>query len=190
MPVSKVENTDTFTSGLKHQELAMPRSSKLKQRRLDVSGRVIVSGGQLEPKIQKSSRSLLEEKRGEFPQGGAAPLTAVPSAGPRTNGRQAPRSRRAPEPVESSSIEPNFPTMQLVPRSGIDRRSSPAHNDPVLIRLPAVIAICAMSRSCIYEAIKNGTFPAPVKLNGRPSAWIKQEVIQWVNDRIHASRQA
>ncbi|WP_426196948.1 helix-turn-helix transcriptional regulator [Massilia sp. DWR3-1-1] len=79
---------------------------------------------------------------------------------------------------------------QPIPRSGIDRRRTPAHNDPVLIRLPAVIAICAMSRSCIYEAIKNGTFPAPVKLNGRPSASIQQQVINWVNDRIHASRQA
>ncbi|WP_426116061.1 helix-turn-helix transcriptional regulator [Massilia sp. PWRC2] len=80
--------------------------------------------------------------------------------------------------------------MQTMPRSGVDRRSTPAINDPVLIRLPTVIAICAMSRSCIYEAIKSGTFPAPVKLNGRPSAWIRQEVQHWVNDRIHASRRA
>ena len=62
-------------------------------------------------------------------------------------------------------------------------------NDPVLIRLPSVIAICAMSRSCIYEAIKSGSFPAPVKLNGRPSAWVKQEILHWVNERIDDSRQ-
>ncbi|MES3021699.1 MAG: AlpA family transcriptional regulator [Pseudomonadota bacterium] len=80
--------------------------------------------------------------------------------------------------------------MQTLQRCGIDRRATPAIYDPVLIRLPAVMAICALSRSCIYEGVKNGTFPAPVKLGGRPSAWIKQEVQHWVNDRIHVSRQA
>jgi predicted DNA-binding transcriptional regulator AlpA len=78
-----------------------------------------------------------------------------------------------------------MPTMQ---RSGIDRRTRPVIEDPVLIRLSTVIAICALSRSSIYEGIKSGTFPAPVKLNGRPSAWIKQEVQHWINDRITASR--
>lgn len=78
--------------------------------------------------------------------------------------------------------------MQTLPRSGIDRRSTPTNNDPVLIRLPTVMAICALSRSCIYEGIKSGTFPAPVKLNGRPSAWIRQEIQHWINERIYASR--
>ncbi len=80
--------------------------------------------------------------------------------------------------------------MQSVRRSGIDRRMTPTIHDPVLIRLPAVMALCALSRSCIYEGIKSGTFPAPIKLNGRPSAWIKQEIQQWVNARICASREA
>lgn len=75
-------------------------------------------------------------------------------------------------------------------RSGIDRRVTPAIGDPVLIRLPAVIAICALSRSCIYEGIKRGTFPAPVKLNGKPSAWIKQEVQNWINNQIQTSRRS
>ena len=76
------------------------------------------------------------------------------------------------------------------PRSGLDRRKASAIDDPVLIRLPVVMYICALSRSCIYEAIKSGTFPAPVKLNGRPSAWIKQEVQNWVRAQIRASRQS
>lgn len=78
--------------------------------------------------------------------------------------------------------------MPNMPRSGTDRRTNPVIHEPVLIRLSTVIAICAMSRSCIYESIKSGTFPAPVKLNGRPSAWVKQEVQHWINSRIDASR--
>lgn len=76
-----------------------------------------------------------------------------------------------------------------VRRSGIDRRTSPVA-EPVLIRLPEVMAICALSRSGIYERVKNGTFPAPVKLDGRPSAWVRHEVQQWNIRQITASRRS
>lgn len=78
----------------------------------------------------------------------------------------------------------------IVRRSGIERRHTTPVSEPVLIRLPEVMALCALSRSGIYEGIKNKTFPAPVKLNGRPSAWVKQEVPQWINAQIVASRRA
>jgi prophage regulatory protein len=57
-----------------------------------------------------------------------------------------------------------------------------------LIRLKEVLAICGKSRSSVYEAIKKGEFPSPVKLRGRSSAWIKSEVLQWVETCIRASR--
>ena len=77
-----------------------------------------------------------------------------------------------------------------VRRSGIERRMTSPVSDPVLIRLPEVMALCALSRSGIYERIKNGTFPAPVKLDGRPSAWVKHEVQQWNIRQIAATRRA
>jgi prophage regulatory protein len=57
-----------------------------------------------------------------------------------------------------------------------------------LIRLKEVLAICGKSRSSVYDAIKKGEFPSPVKLRGRSSAWIKSEVLQWVEACISASR--
>lgn len=57
-----------------------------------------------------------------------------------------------------------------------------------LIRLKEVLAICGKSRSSVYEAIKKGEFPAPIKLHGRSSAWIKSEILQWVEGCIKASR--
>jgi prophage regulatory protein len=56
------------------------------------------------------------------------------------------------------------------------------------IRLKEVLAICGKSRSSVYEAIKKGEFPAPIKLRGRSSAWIKSEVLQWAEACIRASR--
>jgi prophage regulatory protein len=70
-----------------------------------------------------------------------------------------------------------------------ERRSGirPA-TDVRFIRLKEVLAICGKSRSSMYEAIKKGEFPAPVKLRGRSSAWIKSEVLQWMQSCIEASR--
>ncbi len=81
-------------------------------------------------------------------------------------------------------------SISVVHRSGIDRRVSPPISEPVLIRLPEVIAMCGLSRSSIYKCAKDKTFPAPIKLAGKPSAWIKQEVQQWVNAQVSASRLA
>jgi prophage regulatory protein len=64
-------------------------------------------------------------------------------------------------------------------------------NEPAelrFIRLKEVLAICGKSRSSVYEAIKKGEFPSPVKLRGRSSAWIKSEVLQWAEACVRASR--
>jgi prophage regulatory protein len=62
------------------------------------------------------------------------------------------------------------------------------HTELRLIRLKEVLAICGISRSSVYDAIKKGEFPAPIKLHGRSSAWIKSEILQWVEACIRASR--
>ena len=57
-----------------------------------------------------------------------------------------------------------------------------------LIRLKEVMSICGMSRSSVYLAIKNGQFPSPVKLSTRSIAWLRSEVIAWVESRVKATR--
>lgn len=59
-----------------------------------------------------------------------------------------------------------------------------------LIKLPDVIQLTGLSSSSIYRLGSVGEFPKPIKLtaNGRSSAWIAEEVHQWVSDRIAASR--
>lgn len=67
--------------------------------------------------------------------------------------------------------------------------SSDAQSSEVrFIKLKEVVAMCGKSRSSIYDAIKKGEFPAPVKVGGRASAWIKSEVLQWTQACIQASR--
>ena len=70
----------------------------------------------------------------------------------------------------------------------VERRASNNRPGVQLIRLKEVLAICGRSRSSIYEAIKKGNFPKPVKLQGRSSAWIRSEVERWAVQCIRASR--
>lgn len=70
----------------------------------------------------------------------------------------------------------------------VERRASNIRPSVQFIRLKEVLAICGKSRSSIYEAIKNGRFPKPVKLQGNSSAWIRSEIEQWAVQCIRASR--
>lgn len=58
-----------------------------------------------------------------------------------------------------------------------------------LIRLPQVKAMVGLGRSCIYDQMKRGEFPKPIKV-GRVSGWIEAEVQVWISERIQASRSA
>lgn len=55
-----------------------------------------------------------------------------------------------------------------------------------LIKIAEVMATCAISRSSLYALVKEGTFPAPVKLSERSSAWVQREVLDWVAARMRA----
>lgn len=63
-------------------------------------------------------------------------------------------------------------------------RTNDAHPEKKLIRQPAVLAMTGLSRSGLYEGIKNGTFPAPVKIGGRAVAFVQHEVLMWINTKI------
>jgi len=52
-----------------------------------------------------------------------------------------------------------------------------------IIRLPAVIELVGLKRTAIYERIKMGDFPKPVKL-GRASGWVESEMQAWIETRM------
>lgn len=70
----------------------------------------------------------------------------------------------------------------------IERRKSPRWLASRLLRMKEVAAICGLSSSSIYKNVRSGTFPQPIKIGLRASAWIKPEVEAWIEQRIGASR--
>ena len=57
-----------------------------------------------------------------------------------------------------------------------------------LIRLPRVKAKSGLGRSSIYAGVRAGTFPEPVSIGPRASAWVESEVDAWIEQRIKDSR--
>jgi prophage regulatory protein len=50
----------------------------------------------------------------------------------------------------------------------------------------AVRALTGLSDSGIYRGVRQGTFPAPVKLSANVSRWLRHEVLAWRDERIAA----
>lgn len=52
-----------------------------------------------------------------------------------------------------------------------------------LMRLPDVMAACGISRSLIYRLAKEGSFPRPVRVSARLSAWNSTDIQAWIDER-------
>lgn len=55
-----------------------------------------------------------------------------------------------------------------------------------LLRLPDVEALVGLRKSSIYDAVKRGDFPAPVKLSRRAVCWPASAIDAWITGRIRA----
>ncbi len=53
-----------------------------------------------------------------------------------------------------------------------------------LIRLKEVCEITGLSRSSIYEAMKNSVFPRSVSIGKRSVAWRSTDISDWVESRV------
>lgn len=52
------------------------------------------------------------------------------------------------------------------------------------LRRPQVETATGLPRSSIYERMSAGTFPKPVRLDGRSVGWVEAEIIKWQQQRI------
>lgn len=59
--------------------------------------------------------------------------------------------------------------------------------DETLLRLPNVIARVGLGRTAIYDAVRAGSFPAPIRLTATAVAWRRTEIDAWIAARIEAS---
>lgn len=66
-------------------------------------------------------------------------------------------------------------------------QASPRQSAPQrLLRLPEVCSLVGISKSSVYEGMKAGTFPKPVKLSRRAVCWPAAVIDAWISERIAA----
>ncbi len=57
-----------------------------------------------------------------------------------------------------------------------------------ILRLAEVKGRTGLSRSTIYLRVAEGSFPKPVSLGARAVGWLENEIQEWIQQRIEASR--
>ena len=55
--------------------------------------------------------------------------------------------------------------------------------DDKIIRLPEVMARIGLKKSAVYKLIKDGDFPAQIKLGKHASGWLEADVQAWIMTR-------
>lgn len=55
-----------------------------------------------------------------------------------------------------------------------------------ILKRPEVSTSCGLGRTALYEAIRRGEFPAPLKLTRRAVGWRSDQVQAWIESRPSA----
>lgn len=64
------------------------------------------------------------------------------------------------------------------------KHTPPDHKRPVrLIRKPELLGMVGLGNTSLYDLIKRGEFPAPLRLSARSVAWREDEVQAWIAAR-------
>ena len=66
--------------------------------------------------------------------------------------------------------------------------SESSHYSLEILRRREVQARTGLSRSTIYERIRDKTFPLPISLGAKSVGWIKSEIDDWIAERVRLSR--
>ena len=59
----------------------------------------------------------------------------------------------------------------------------PAIPETGFLRQPQVLVFVPISRSTLWRRVQAGTFPGPVKLSARVTAWRAEDLRRWIADQ-------
>ena len=62
------------------------------------------------------------------------------------------------------------------------------HGEPAILRRPQVQQRTGLSRSTLYQYIKDGEFPRSIALGPRSVGWLESDITDWITERVRISR--
>ena len=60
--------------------------------------------------------------------------------------------------------------------------------EPAILRRPQVQQRTGLSRSTLYQYIKDGEFPKSITLGPRSVGWLESDISDWIAERVKISR--
>lgn len=73
---------------------------------------------------------------------------------------------------------------------GTTRNSSRSFTEqasgPRFYRMDQLLNLIPLSKATVWRKVKDGSFPRPVKLSVRITAWRADEIAAWLNQRLEA----
>lgn len=60
--------------------------------------------------------------------------------------------------------------------------------EPAILRRPQVQQRTGLSRSTLYQYIKDGEFPKSIALGPRSVGWLESDITDWITERVRISR--
>ena len=61
--------------------------------------------------------------------------------------------------------------------------------EPTILRRHQVQQRTGLSRSTLYQYIKDGVFPASLQLGPRAVGWLESDISDWITARVKLARQ-
>lgn len=87
-------------------------------------------------------------------------------------------------PSKPNGTQPEQPTHGETPKPNDGGVTASPARPGRLLRLPAVEELTGAKKSSLYNWVKAGTFPAPVRLAGaRAVAWRESDIDRWIATR-------
>lgn len=86
----------------------------------------------------------------------------------------------------SDAVATTAPHPPLPSRGGSSERPSSTATclpETGFLRQPQVLVFVPISRSTLWRRIQAGTFPVPVKLSARVTAWRAEDVRRWIAEQ-------
>lgn len=85
----------------------------------------------------------------------------------------------------NGQLRPSAPARPAVPSASAYQLPAQAQLPPNdrFIRLKEVLTLVGLSRTSLYTRIKQGQFPAQIKLSRRCSVWSEHAVIEWMEQQ-------
>ena len=72
------------------------------------------------------------------------------------------------------------------PWRGLPREPDDAE---AFLTIRRVVGVTGLAASTLYNHIKHGLFPKPIKVGPRQSRWLATEVRAWMDEKINAGRE-